>query len=272
MKSLRNVLAAVAVLAASLGVNAQIMIGHRGSMWGVENTRAAFVNGMLEGFNGLECDIRVTKDNRFIISHDENLKRLTQDSVVVCKRTYEYLKQLPLSQISRDGRYYEGHLCSLDEYLDICKEYKAIPIIEIKWCTTIHSNNSNPDNFCYDGIPALMELIKYKGFENKAIILTSMRGVLVEIRKSYPKAQLQCLTGDKWEHLVDFCVNNSMDIDVRRDVVDAENLVKTFHENGLRVNVWCVDNEEQYKRFSKLGFDYITTNCYMPPKEEKEEE
>lgn len=262
INSMKKLFFSLAILLVSLSVNAQLVMGHRGSLWGVENTKTSFINGALKGFHGLECDIKVTKDGHFIISHDNKLNRLNPDSIDVTQQNYSYLLKVPLSQI-RDGKYYEGNLCSLDEYLDICNQFNVIPLIEIKFCSNIYSNNSNPEQFCYDGIPALMNLIKFKGLENKAILLTSMRGVLTEIRKSYPNAQLQCLVHDKWEHLVDFCVQNNLDIDVRRDA-DTTNLVKTFHDKGLKVNVWCVDTPEEFKKFSELGVDYITTNSYFP--------
>ena len=36
-------------------------VGHRGSLYGVENTETAFINGIKNGYEGLECDIRTTK-------------------------------------------------------------------------------------------------------------------------------------------------------------------------------------------------------------------
>ena len=39
-------------------INAQpLLVGHRGSYWGVENTSEAFINGALKGYDFLECDI-----------------------------------------------------------------------------------------------------------------------------------------------------------------------------------------------------------------------
>ena len=44
-----------------------IMIGHRGSRSGVENTEAAFINGVTYyGFQGLETDVKITKDGHYV--------------------------------------------------------------------------------------------------------------------------------------------------------------------------------------------------------------
>ena len=39
----------------------------------VENTISAFKKALLDNFN-IELDIRVTKDNKIIVFHDENIK------------------------------------------------------------------------------------------------------------------------------------------------------------------------------------------------------
>lgn len=265
LNDLKRMFCIIVVFTMACTVNAQLVMGHRGSIWGVENTRTSFINGVNRGFDGLECDIKVTQDGRFVISHDDKIGRLNPDTIDVTKHGLDYLLKVPLSQ-TRKGIYYEGTLCSLEEYLDICKKFNKIPLIEIKWCSNIYSNNSNPAQYNYDGIPALMETIAYKGLADKAILLTSMRGVLKEIRSKYPNAQLQCLVNDKWEHLVDYCVENNIDIDVRNDA-NTDNLVQTFHDKGLKVNVWCVDNPDDFKKFSDLGVDFITSNCYTPAKQ-----
>ena len=47
-------------------------VGHRGSYKGVMNTEEAFRNGVdYYGYDGLECDVRVTADGKYVISHDE---------------------------------------------------------------------------------------------------------------------------------------------------------------------------------------------------------
>ncbi len=48
-----------------------LFVGHRGCNIGVENTAEAFRNGVdVCGKDGLECDVRVTKDGYDVISHD----------------------------------------------------------------------------------------------------------------------------------------------------------------------------------------------------------
>ncbi|MBR5745467.1 MAG: hypothetical protein IKX94_09135, partial [Muribaculaceae bacterium] len=79
MKStiLAKATAITVALLTTVGVAAQPKLcGHRGSLWGVENTSEAFINGALKGYTYLECDVKVSKDGYHVISHDDTTNRL----------------------------------------------------------------------------------------------------------------------------------------------------------------------------------------------------
>ncbi len=61
----------------------------------VENTISAFKKALLNNFN-IELDIRVTKDNKIIVFHDSNIKRLTGIDSLVKEMTYEELSNVKL--------------------------------------------------------------------------------------------------------------------------------------------------------------------------------
>jgi glycerophosphodiester phosphodiesterase family protein len=240
-------------------------VGHRGSLYGVENTETAFINGVNNGYDGLECDIRTTKDGKFVICHDEDLKRFGHDSIIIAENDEAFLLSLPLKQKRSDGNLYEGYLCSLGRFLDICKLNGVFPVIEIKWSRNIYSDNKNPDRYCYDGIPELLELIDSKGLSDKVVILTSMKGVLDKIRAIDSNIGLQLLSWQNWEQHVDWCKDRNIDIDICKEM-KTDNMVKTFHDIGLKVNVWTVDNDSEYDMYRDLGVDMITTNFIKPRK------
>lgn len=54
-----------------------VFAGHRGSYTGVQNTAEAFRKGVEKyGYSGLECDVRVTADGKYVICHDETTNSL----------------------------------------------------------------------------------------------------------------------------------------------------------------------------------------------------
>ena len=265
MTLLKSIFTAALVIVGALNMQAQLIVGHRGSQWGVENTRAAFINGANAGAWGLECDIRVTGDGTFVVSHDDNYKRLGGPETKIADMTTEAILSTRLTS-KRHGVTYAGTPCTLGEFLDICKEYNVVPVVEVKVCTTIHSNTKAENEPVFDGIPALINLIDQKGLSDRVVIISFMPGVVDFIHRHYPDISVQVLAGDEdgtimeW---VEWCKQYKMDLDVVHTIVTKE-AVDAMHAAGLKVNVWTVDRVEDFERVKAMGVDFITTNARFP--------
>jgi len=231
-----------------------LLVGHRGSQWGLENSVESFTNGAKKGYEYLETDWKLTKDNQFVCSHDDDTKRLG-GTLTLATSTLEELQSETLSQ-TRSGVKYTGRLCSAKEYLDVCRQYDVRPVIELKWTTGINNNDCS-------NIPMLIKFIEDNGFRNKCIILTSMKPCLEYIRKNYPDITLQFLTGQYWANHFDWCVQYGMDVDIQKGYFDKETVDK-FHDAGLKVNMWTTNDNTEYKKFGDWGCDFITTD-YLDP-------
>ena len=265
MTLLKSIFTAALIIVGTLGAQAQLIVGHRGSQWGVENTRAAFLNGIEAGAWGLECDIRVTGDGTFVISHDDSYKRLGGPETKIANMTTADVLSTRLTS-KRHGVTYAGTPCTLGEFLDICKEHNVVPVVEVKVCTSIHSNTKAENEPVFDGIPALINLIDQKGLTDKVVIISFMPGVVDFIHRHYPDVTVQVLAGgddgpiEKW---VDWCIEYNMDLDVVYSIITKE-AVDRMHAAGLKVNVWTVDKVEDFERVKAMGVDFITTNARFP--------
>lgn len=265
MTLLKSIFTAALIIVGTLGLNAQLIVGHRGSQWGVENTRAAFINGVNAGAWGLECDIRVTGDGTFVISHDASYKRLGGPETQIADMSTASIMSTKLIS-KRHGVTYEGTPCSLAEFLDICNEYQVVPVVEVKVCTSIHSNTGDVNEPVFDGIPALINLIDKKGCSDRVVIISFMPGVVDFIHRHYPDITVQVLAGDgdgTIDEWVDWCIEHKMDLDVVHTIVTKQ-AVDRMHEAGLKVNAWTVDRVEDFERVKAAGVDYITTNARFP--------
>ena len=265
MTLLKSIFTAALIIVGTLGMQAQLIVGHRGSQWGVENTRAAFLNGIEAGAWGLECDIRVTGDGTFVISHDNTYKRLGGPETKISDMTTEAVLSTRLTS-KRHGITYAGTPCTLGEFLDICKEHNVVPVVEVKVCTNIHSNTDAENEPVFDGIPALINLIDQKGLSDKVVIISFMPGVVDFIHRHYSDITVQVLAGDQdgpIEKWVDWCIEYNMDLDVVHTIITKE-AVDRMHAAGLKVNVWTVDKVEDFNRVKAMGVDYITTNARFP--------
>ena len=252
-----------------------IMIGHKGCRQGVENTEQAFINGVtVYGFQGLECDVKMTKDGHYVCWHDNNLKTGGHESVVIAEKTLAELQALTLTQSRWKSQTeqstkipYTGKICTVDRYLEICKQYNVIPVIELKENTTICSANM-------EGFPGLYALIEKHGLVNKAIILTSMKGSLTYIKEHYPQLKRQYLTNgilsaEGTTELIDFCVANGCDIsacysyNATRYVKPAD--VVTAHNAGINVAFWTMNLPADYQKYGNYapGPNYITSDDFV---------
>lgn len=241
-------LCAAAVLAAS--AYKPVMVGHRGSGYGVESTEEAFRRGAELGFQYVESDLKVTADKRFVLSHDDDTKRLG-GSLTIASSTLAELQAETLTQ-TRNGVKYTGRLMSLDEWLALCDELNILPLIELKWATGVNNNDQS-------NIPLLISTIEQAGFRNRCIILTSMKNCLSYIRRNYPDIELQFLTGEYWANHFQWCADNGIDADIQSGYFTFETVTQ-FHNAGLKVNMWTTNDLSGYRKYASWGCDFITTD------------
>lgn len=227
-----------------------IMVGHRGSGYGVESTEEAFRRGAALGYAFVESDIKVTADTRFVLSHDDDTKRLG-GNLTIATSTLEQLQTETLTQ-TRNGVTYTGTLMCLEQWLQLCNQLDIRPLIELKWATGINNNDQS-------NIPKLIATLEEAGFRNRCIILTSMKPCLNYIRTNYPDIELQFLTGQYWENHFQWCADKGIDADIQSGYFEAGTVAR-YHNAGLKVNMWTTNDLAGYKKYASWGCDFITTD------------
>lgn len=232
------------------------LVGHRGSYWGVENTSEAFINGAKKGYHYLETDVKVTSDGKLVCCHNDDLTSWG-GTLTIASSTFDALKAEKLTQ-TRGGVTYTGYLTSFEEYLDICKEYNVLPLIELKWATGI--NNSD-----FSNIPKLIQIIEEKGFRNNCFLFTSMKNCLNHIHQNYPDIQLMLLIySESFESSLSWCIERGIHIGSGIGAEITKAGVKMYHDAGLLVNAWSINTNNTYETYGNYGCDIITTD-YLDP-------
>lgn len=254
---MRRILLSLMSMVAVMAAMAQPkLVGHRGSYWGVENSSEAFINGAKKGYHYLETDVKVTKDGVLVCCHNDDLTSWG-GTLTIASSNWEDLKAEQLTQ-TRGGVTYTGRLTSLEEYLDICKEYNVLPLIELKWATGI--NNSD-----YSNIPKLIQTIEEKGFRNNCFLFTSMKNCLNHIHQNYPDIQLMLLCySESFESSLSWCIERGIHIGSGIGAEITKEGVKMYHDAGLLVNAWSINTTAVYETYGNYGCDFITTD-YIDP-------
>lgn len=93
-----------------------IVFGHRGGVSNllVENSQEAFSKGINLGFNGIETDIRLTKDHKLIVFHDASFSKLLGIEANVNELNWDEIKSMP---ILFNGYKTENNILLLEEFL-----------------------------------------------------------------------------------------------------------------------------------------------------------
>lgn len=226
------------------------MVAHRGlSGIEMENTCSAFVAAGNRSYFGIETDVHVTKDGQFIIIHDDTTLRVALDNLTVEESTYETLRSLHLCD--KDGQRGRKDLVlpSLAEYIQICKKYEKVSVLELK-------NHMQPQD-----IDRIIDVIREEGWLDQTIFISFDLPNMIYVREKLPDQKAQYLAGGgaDWDSVMDALTQYSLDLDAHFGLITEERL-KALHDAGKEVNVWTVDHLEDAERLAEWGVDYITSN------------
>ncbi|MDI6755383.1 MAG: glycerophosphodiester phosphodiesterase family protein [Thermodesulfobacteriota bacterium] len=229
-----------------------MVIAHRGfSGEAPENTLAAFQKAIETGSDMLELDVHLSKDKEVVVIHDETLERTTNGQGRVADHTLKELKKQDAG--FRFGPQFSGErIPTLKEVLELAKG-KILVNVEIK--------NPTHDRYLITELAdrALQE-VKNAGMLNQ-VIFSSFNPVSLErIKAREPRAWVALLYHNDWIFLREVTRGQSFPVlNLRRNFLTKEKIAK-IHQEGMLVNVYTVDSEEEIDRFIGWGIDGIITN------------
>ena len=226
-------------------------IAHRGySQNYVDNSEAAFCAAASMGFWGIETDIRMTKDGYFVCTHDDTVKYADGTEKKIANTKRDALLEKP---VKNDKTNDDVYLCTFEAYLRACKGGDKVAVIELK------------DYFGDEDIEKILTIIDEEYDRKKVAFISFLYAPLLSVQEADSSIELQYLSQKEDDPNFERCLRNGIHIDVRHDVYKSlltEELVETFHDAGLKVNVWTV-NEGTYLEIAlNYGVDYITTDLF----------
>jgi glycerophosphoryl diester phosphodiesterase len=226
------------------------LVAHRG-MRSVapENTTASFAEAGKHGYWGAECDVYRTKDGVWIISHDSHTYRMMDKSAFIEKKTYEELMDMNVDNGVNIDKYEDLKICSLEEYLDICKKYNMTPVIELKG-----KNNTE----YYSEIVELANQFEvnpvYISFHIEN--LQTMRR-LTQCKMYY---LVQKISEDDIQDAKSI-ENCGIDFNGNKDKNFKSDIIKKCQDAGLELGAWTINEEDALQKLEQYGITLITTDC-----------
>ena len=227
------------------------MIAHRGlSGVEVENTRDAFILATKYSYYGIETDVHVTLDGKYIICHDDSTLRVSGIDMIIEESHYEELRKIKI--INKDNTFSkEMYLPNLEEYINICKSGNKFAVLELK-------NEMKEAN-----IIEIVNIIKEMNYYDKTIFISFSKENIVNLRKLFNDSSCQFLsvvdTKEKMEDALNFAVQYKCNLDLHYKGITKE-FVNECHQNNILLNVWTIDDEAVAKELIDMGVDFITSN------------
>jgi glycerophosphoryl diester phosphodiesterase len=204
-----------------------IIIAHRGaSAYAKENSRLAIQNAYKLEADGVEIDVRQTKDGELVCFHDKDLKKYGYNKLV------SELSLLELKKV-------DSSIVSLADVADLLRLFRYV-ILDIKEVAEVE----NVLNFT-------------KNLKN-VILVTGYLEVLKEIRKKDQRIE----TGFWFYKPINLEELLPFNIQYVKPMfkIASDELIERAHNYGKKVLVWTVDDPRLAKIFYNAGADGIVTD------------
>ncbi|OOB79734.1 MAG: hypothetical protein BEN18_03380 [Epulopiscium sp. Nuni2H_MBin001] len=230
------------------------MVGfaHRGNCIDYpENTILAFQKALETGIGAIELDVHLCKDNKLVVIHDETTERTFTKRLVIRDTNYVDITDL----VPRRVFFRETQQCGvplLEDVIKLMEPYKDVVLnVELK-----------TDVYEYTGIEQLViDLLNKYNFKDRTILSSFNHETLKRCKAIDPTFYLAALHFLRCDTMVEDAVENGFKaINVCVEMFLTENIVPKAHDNGLKVNVYTVNEPEIMRKLAQIEVDGIFTD------------
>lgn len=227
------------------------MVAHRG-LSGIEreNTYPAFIAAANRSYYGIETDVHVTADGKFVVIHDSTTERVSGGAINVNveEACFDELTELTFPDLDGKLERRDIKIPSLADYVNICKKYGKICVLELK------------NRFEKANTVKMVEEIKALDYLENMIFISFSFDNCMDLRSILPNAKIQFLFSDAvTDELFTRLKENKFDLDIYYKSITKEWIDK-LHAHGIEVNVWTCNGKDEAEALAEMGVDYITTN------------
>lgn len=230
-----------------------------------ENTIAAFQRALADGADGIEFDVRLSRDQVPVVIHDASLQRTGLRPGLVEELTAAELNSIDVGswfslERKTAGPVYSGErIPTLADVLDQFRDSDALLYLEMK---------------CERGptarlAEAVVASIRGKAIAERVIIECFNLPALGEIRRRDPSLRTAALFEPKLRqpasllqqrNLVKLAKQWGADEVALHHTIARRRVIETARQNDLNVVVWTVDSPEWISRARRLGIKALITN------------
>ena len=243
-----------------------LIIAHRGSSaLAPENTLGAFRRAIDDGADGVEFDVRLSKDGVPVVIHDSTLGRTTGIKKRVADLTAEELSRLDAGSwfnVAHPTRarteFASEGISSLQTVLQTVERAPGPIYVELK-CETERDLSPLIDAVCrqIERSPFLDRII-LKSFRLR--VIPQVRAVLPEVRTAALFAPQVMRLLRKEKYLINIARELGADhLSLHKSLVNRK-LIRKAEKYGMPVTVWTANSPRWIERATKQGVFALITN------------
>lgn len=213
-----------------------------------ENSLPSFEEAVNNGYYTAECDIQLTKDNKWVIIHNAEVDDRFCQFGKVADLTLEELKTFSYNWGANIWKYRDTRIPTLEEYLDIFVGTQTRPQIEI-----------GIEN--YDMLYSIVDAISERGLDHQAIILTYNLKQLEMIHELNPDIELWYMVEEMNSETIAEAkqLGDNVWLSSGYEKNTEENIRLAISEN-INFNLFTVNTVEEAKALYDMGVRYIETD------------
>lgn len=237
-------------------IRSPLIIGHRGaSAKAPENTIAAFRMAVDAGADGIEFDVRLTRDGVPVVIHDSNLKRTGGSPRQIADLSLAELKEMDVGSWFDAGFFARERVPTLEEVFQLFESSDHLLYLEMK-CDA--AERDRLAQTCCDFLrgSSLKERVIVECFDLQGI--ESVKKIDGDIRTAAlfePR-----LRGPFGSGAIDQALAVRADEIALHHRLANQRLVGAAKKSNLRVVVWTVDDTAWLKKASSRGITALITN------------
>lgn len=222
----------------------KIFCAHRGvSEHMPENTLPAFAAALALGAEEIEFDVRLTKDNKLIVSHDDNLERISNGKGKLCESTLSELLKLNIG--IKHG--WDVPFCTAEEVFELLAN---------KIVFNIHVKEHGEDGFLIRELLRLIE--KYDAHKN--CYFAALPPELEWMMKIAPEISRTAIQHPEYTDALSMARDYKCDRVQFWEGMFEKPLIDTLHSEGVICNLFHAESFEEYDKYFDMGIDCILTN------------
>ncbi|ANZ37027.1 glycerophosphodiester phosphodiesterase [Lentzea guizhouensis] len=227
------------------------VVAHRGASTDrPEHTIGAYELAIKEGADGLECDIRLSKDGEIVCVHDRTLTRTSNGRGTVSAMTLAELQQHDYGSWHKHGQ--PAELLLLDQLLELVKGTNAQLFVETK----------HPVRYRNEVEHKLAAALQRHGLQDQIVMMSFSPTAVKAFRELAPDIRTVLLLDRLGRYrsgaLPPFADYAGPGIHLlRNDPAYVDRARRAGHETY----VWTVDNAEDIALCRDLGVRYLATNA-----------